>query len=93
MQIKPKQVVTPGQRVVPELPSSDGSTRIVLLFAGVIPALLGVAFSDRATGAFYALEDVFGLAPSQQQFAATYRQLEFLSCHRVCSARIVWLTA
>ena len=75
MQIKPKQVVTPGQRVVPELPASDGSIRIVLLFAGIILALLGVAFSDRAMGAFYALEDVFGLAPSQQQFAATYRQL------------------
>ena len=77
MQIEPEQrLVSPGQRLVPEVPSGDGSARIVLLFAGaIILALLGFAFHDRATRAFYALEQASGLAPSQQEFAATYRQL------------------
>jgi tetratricopeptide (TPR) repeat protein len=77
MQIEPEQrLVSPGQRLVPAVPSSDGSARIVLLFAGAITlALLGFTFHDRATRAFYALEEASGIAPSQQQFAATYRQL------------------
>ena len=77
MQIEPEQRLgSPGQRLVPEVPSSDGSARIVLLLAGaIILALLGFAFPDRATRAFYALEEASGMAPSQQQFAATYRQL------------------
>jgi tetratricopeptide (TPR) repeat protein len=77
MQIEPEQrLVSPGQRLVPEVPSSDGSARIVLLFAGaIILALLGFTFHDRATRAFYALEEASGITPSQQQFAATYRQL------------------
>jgi hypothetical protein len=77
MQIEPEQpLVLPGQRLVPKAPSSDGSARIVLLLAGaIILAVLGFTFSDRVTRAFYALEEASGLAPSQQQFAATYRQL------------------
>jgi tetratricopeptide (TPR) repeat protein len=77
MQIEPEQrLVSPGQRLVPEVPSGDGSARIVLLFAGaIILALLGFTFHDRATRAFYALEEASGMAPSQQLFAATYRQL------------------
>jgi tetratricopeptide (TPR) repeat protein len=77
MQIEPEQrLVFPGQRPVPEVPSSDGSARIVLLVAGaIILAFLGFAFNDRVTRAFYALEEASGLAPSQQQFAVTYRQL------------------
>jgi tetratricopeptide (TPR) repeat protein len=77
MQIEPEhRLVSPGQRLVPELPSSDGSTRIVLLFAGaIILAILGFTFSDRVTRVFYAVEEASGLAPSQQRFAATYRQL------------------
>src|ERR1700692_1145974 len=77
MQIEPEQrLVSPGQRLFPEGPSSDRSARIVLLFAGaIILALLGFTFHDRATRAFYALEEASGITPSQQQFAATYRQL------------------
>ena len=77
MQIDPEQRrISPGQRLVPEVPSSDASARIVLLSAGaIILALLGFTFSDRVTRAFYALEEASGLAPSQQQFASTYRQL------------------
>ncbi len=55
---------------------ATGRARIVLLFAGAITlALLGFTFHDRATRTFYALEEASGFAPSQQQFAATYRQL------------------
>ncbi|MBR1086985.1 tetratricopeptide repeat protein [Bradyrhizobium manausense] len=69
-------LVTPGQRLVPAPASSDWSTRILLLFVGaVILALMGYTFSDSAKRAFYALEEMSGLAPSQQQFATTYRQL------------------
>ena len=77
MQIDPEQRrISPGERLVPEVTSSDASVRIALLFAGaVILALLGFTFSDRVTRAFYALEEASGLAPSQQQFASTYRQL------------------
>jgi tetratricopeptide (TPR) repeat protein len=77
MQIEPEQpLVSPGQRLVPKTPSRDGSGRIVLLFAGaIILACLGFTFRDRVSSAIYALEDASGLAPSQQQFAATYRQL------------------
>jgi tetratricopeptide (TPR) repeat protein len=68
--------IEPEQRLVAEVPSSDGSTRILLLLAGaIILALLGFTFNERATRAFYAFEEASGLAPSQQQFAATYRQL------------------
>lgn len=77
MQIEPEPpLVLPGQRLVPAATSSDGSTRIVLLLAcaGIL-VLLGYIFSDRTMRAFYALEEMSGLAPSQQQFAATYRQL------------------
>lgn len=69
--------IEPEQRLVPELPSRDGPARIVLLlFAGaIILACLGLTFHDRVTRAFYALEEASGLTASQQQFAATYRQL------------------
>ena len=70
MQIKPEQ------RLVPDGRSGDGSGRTVLLFAcAVILVVLGFTFKDRVMRAFYALEEASGLAPSQQAFAATYRQL------------------
>ena len=77
MQIDPEQrLVSPGERLVPEVPSSDGSTRILVLFAAaIVLSILGFTFSDRATRALYAIEEASGLAPSQQQFAVTYRQL------------------
>jgi tetratricopeptide (TPR) repeat protein len=77
MHIEPEQrLVSPGQRLVPAAASSDRSGRIVLLlFAVIILAVLGFVFHDRAMGTFYALEEASGLAPSQAQFAATYRQL------------------
>lgn len=77
MQIEPEPpLVSPGQRIVPAVAASDGSSRVVLLVTcAVILAILGYVFSDRTRRAFYALEEMSGLAPSQQQFAATYRQL------------------
>jgi tetratricopeptide (TPR) repeat protein len=77
MQIEPdRPVFSPGQRLVPEVRSSSASTTIFLVLAAlIILALLGFAFRDRATRALYAFEEASGLAPSQQQFAATYRQL------------------
>jgi Flp pilus assembly protein TadD len=46
------------------------------LFAGaIVIVVLGFTFKDRFTRAFYVLEEASGLAPSQQQIAATYRQL------------------
>jgi tetratricopeptide (TPR) repeat protein len=77
MHIEPEhRLVSPGQRLVPEVSSGDGSGRIVLLLSAAIGlALLGFAFRESATRAFYALEEVSGLAPSQQQFAAIYKQL------------------
>jgi tetratricopeptide (TPR) repeat protein len=47
----------------------------LLLAVTVAIALLSLAFHERATRTLYALEEALGLAPSQQQFAATYRQL------------------
>jgi tetratricopeptide (TPR) repeat protein len=68
--------IEPEPRLLPEVSSHDGSARIILLSAAaIVLALLGFALSDRVTRAFYALEETAGLAPSQQQFAATYRQL------------------
>ena len=67
--------IKPGQRLVPQVPSSNGSARVWLFAGAMILALLGFAYSDRLTRVFYALEEAAGLAPSQQQFAATYRQL------------------
>jgi tetratricopeptide (TPR) repeat protein len=77
MHIEPEhRLVSPGQRLVPEVGSGDGSGRIVLLLsAAIIVALVGYIFHDRAMRAFYELEELSGMAPSQQQFAAIYRQL------------------
>jgi tetratricopeptide (TPR) repeat protein len=77
MQIEPgPPLISPGQRLVPATTSGDWSTRILLLFAGAaILALAGYTFNDSARRAFYALEEMSGLAPSQQQFATTYRLL------------------
>jgi tetratricopeptide (TPR) repeat protein len=71
MQIKPEQ------RVVPVISTSDLSSRVVLLalVCVVIIALLGFTFQDRASRWFYSVEEAVGLAPSQQQFAGTYRRL------------------
>ncbi|HJZ20937.1 MAG TPA: hypothetical protein VJ226_08270, partial [Bradyrhizobium sp.] len=49
---------------------------VLLAVAGaIIVALMAFAFQDRAIGLFYSAEEAVGLAPSQQQFAATYRRL------------------